>query len=368
MTSDRWGPLKGQMIHFSFGAGAYFLVLRDRIDGQPQGAVVPMPGDFESGVHRGRFNPRDGQLYVSGMSGWGTYTSRDGCFQRVRYTGQPVQLPLSWHAVENGVLVSFSLPIDRSVTGQPSSHFVQAWNYRYSSGYGSPELSTRHPSMPGHDPLAIQSAHVLADGRTLFLEIPELQPVNQLQLHLRVDTGPAQDLYATVHKLGAPFTGFPGYRPAVKTIAAHPILADMAALSVAKVPNPYRGSIRGAREVHLAAGPNLTFVPAAFTVRAGEPIKLTFSNPDVVPHNWALVRPGTLAKVGDLVNKIIAEPDAATRHYIPRSNDILLYMDIVPPGNDFNISFRAPATRGRYPFLCTFPGHWMVMNGVMTVE
>ncbi len=103
-------------------------------------------------------------------------------------------------------------------------------------------------------------------------------------------------------------------------------------------------------------------------MRAGEPIKLTFSNPDVVPHNWALARPGTLAKVGDLVNKIIAEPDAASRHYIPRTEDILFYMDIVNPGNDFTIAFRAPTTKGRYPFLCTFPGHWMVMNGVMTVE
>ncbi len=103
-------------------------------------------------------------------------------------------------------------------------------------------------------------------------------------------------------------------------------------------------------------------------MRAGEPIKLTFSNPDVVPHNWALARPGTLAKVGDLVNKIIAEPDAASRHYIPRTEDILFYMDIVNPGNDFTIAFRAPTTKGRYPFLCTVPGHWMVMNGVMTVE
>jgi len=327
-----------------------------------------LPGDFASGVHRGRFNPRDRQLYVTGMAGWGTYTSRDGCFQRVRYTGEPVQLPLACHAVENGVLLTFSRPLDRAVAGQAGNHFVQAWNYRYSGGYGSPELSPRHPSMPGHDPLAIVSTHVLADGRTLFLEIPDIQPVNQLHLHMRVDSGPAQDLFATVHALAAPFTGFRGYRPASKTIAAHPILADMAALSVPKAPNPWRGSIRVARGIHLAAGPNLTFAPAAFSVRAGEPIKLTFSNPDVVPHNWALVRPGTLAKVGDLVNKIIAEPDAAARHYIPRTEDILFYMDIVNPSNDFTIAFRAPSTKGRYPFLCTFPGHWMVMNGVMTVE
>ena len=90
------------MLHFSFGAGTYFLLLREKVGGQPQGAAVPMPGEFLSGVHRGRFNPKDGQLYVSGMTGWGTYTPLDGCFQRVRYTGDPVQLPVEFHAHENG--------------------------------------------------------------------------------------------------------------------------------------------------------------------------------------------------------------------------------------------------------------------------
>ena len=46
----RWGPLQGQMLHFSFGTGTHFLVLREQVDGQPQGAVVPLPGEFLSGV------------------------------------------------------------------------------------------------------------------------------------------------------------------------------------------------------------------------------------------------------------------------------------------------------------------------------
>ena len=28
----------------------------------------------------------------------------------------------------------------------------------------------------------------------------------------------------------------------------------------------------------------------------------------------------------------------------------------------------APSAPGRYPYLCTFPGHWVIMNGVMIVE
>ena len=92
---------------------------------------------------------------------------------------------------------------------------------------------------------------------------------------------------------GAPRSpAFPGYQPGAKTIAAHPILADMAALSVKTVPNPWRehdpgrpgGHDRGRQEPDATRS-------RSFTVKAGEPIKLTFVNPDVVPHNWVLISP-----------------------------------------------------------------------------
>ena len=366
-ASDRFGPLSKQWIHLSFGAGRAFLMLRDAVDGQPQGAVVPLPGEFASGVHRGRMNPKDGQLYVSGMSGWGTYTPSDGCFQRVRYTGEPAQLPVGFRAFENGVLVTFALPVDRAIAENPRSHFVQAWNYRYSPGYGSQELSPSHPGVPGHDPLSIRSAHLLDDGRTLFLELPEIQPVNQIHLRLNPN-GERLDLFGTIHRLAPAFTGFSGYVPMPKTIAAHPILADMVALTIKPTPNPWAKPMPGARSIRIEAGKNLTYSLRTFTVKAGEPIKLTFSNPDVVPHNWALIQPGTLNKVGDLANKIISEPDAVARRYIPATPDVLAHTDIAEPQGQSVIYFRAPKTPGRYPYLCTFPGHWMVMNGEMVVE
>ena len=367
IPDDRWGPLKGLMVHTSFGSGTHFLLLRDRVDGQPQGAVVPLPGDFRSGIHRAKFNPKDGQLYLSGMSGWGTYTPDDGCFQRVRYTGDPVQMPIAVHAHENGVTVKFTRSVDRSISEAARAQFAQCWNYRYGSAYGSPEMSPSHPGTPGHDVLAIRSVHVLDDGKTLFLEMPDLQPVNQLYLRLRVDSGDPRDVFATVHRLAPAFTRFAGYKAEPKTIAAHPILRDMAAAREF-VPNRWKTPIPNARPILIEAGKNLTFMPSSFTVKAGEPIKLTFKNPDVVPHNWALIRPGTLPKVGDLANKLVAEPDAANRHYIPKTDDVILYADVTDPGLQFSVFFRAPSEKGKYPYLCTFPGHWMIMNGVMTVE
>ncbi len=366
-ASDRFGPLGNQWIHLSFGAGSASLLLRDRVDGQAQGAVVPLPGSFRSGVHRGRMNPGDGQLYVSGSTGWGSYTPLDGCFQRIRYTGEPARMPVAVRAHEDGVLVRFSLPIDPKIAADPASHFAQAWNYRYGPGYGSEELSPSHPGTVGHDPWPVRSATILEGGLALFLALPAIRPVNQLHLHLRVaPDAPPIDLFATVHRLAPPFD--PASADPSRTIPAHPILADLAALQAKPAPNPWAGAIPGARPIRIEAGKNLSFLPRTLTAKAGEAIELTFSNPDVVPHNWALIRPGTLNAVGDLANKLVAQADAPLRHYIPRTDDVLAYTDIADPQGRSVISFRAPDKPGRYPFLCTFPGHWMVMNGELIVE
>lgn len=369
VNSDRWGPLKDQLLHFSFGTGSHLLILKDEVDGQVQGAAVPLPGEFLSGIHRGRFNPKDGQLYVTGMQGWGSYTPQHGCFQRVRYTGDAVQTPKGFHVYRNGVMVEFSDKLDPSIVGDLKNHFAQCWNYRYSGAYGSPEFSTKHAGMRGHDHVPITSAHVAGNGRALFLEMPDLQPVNQL--HLLMQTGEARlhEMFLTVHRLDSEsFIDAPGLKPLDgKTINAHPILADLA-MATRSVPNPHAKRKKGGRKVTIETAGNLSFATRSFTASPGELIEFTLVNPDVVPHNWALLRPGTLRKVGDLSNRLISDPDAAVRHYIPKSDDVLAYTNVVLPKDRFTIYFNAPKKPGRYPFLCTFPGHWLVMNGEMIVE
>ena len=113
---------------------------------------------------------------------------------------------------------------------------------------------------------------------------------------------------------------------------------------------------------------NLSFQTRIVRVQAGEPIALTLANPDVVPHNWALAKPGTLRRVGQLANRLVSDPEAVLRHYIPYTSDVLAYTDVVFPDESFTIYFHAPQQPGRYPFLCTFPGHWMIMNGTLLVE
>ena len=136
------------------------------------------------------------------------------------------------------------------------------------------------------------------------------------------------------------------------------------------IPNPWgkRGRPTVTADLEVEAGKNLTFATRLLKVKAGERVQLTFRNPDVVPHNWVLVKPGMLSVVGDLSNKLIADPEAVLRHYVPKSEDVLVYTDIVQPQQSMSIWFDAPRVKGRYPYLCTFPGHWMVMNGELVVE
>jgi azurin len=136
------------------------------------------------------------------------------------------------------------------------------------------------------------------------------------------------------------------------------------------VPNPWRkkGRVPPTSVLNIEAGKNLTYSTRTLRAKAGEPVELKFTNPDVVPHNWVLIRPGSLSVVGDLANKLVADPEAVLRHYVPKSDDVICYTDIVPAGESFSIYFSAPAQSGRYPYLCTFPGHWMVMNGELVVE
>ena len=360
--SDRWGPLGHQLIHFSPGSATHFTVLRQKVDGLDQAAVVCLPGDFLSGAQEGRINPKDGQLYVTGMYGWGCWGRDDGCFQRVRYTGGEANLPVAFEAHENGVLLHFSDALG-SVAGEAKNHFAQCWNYHYSSGYGSGEFSLRHPDVEGHDALAITGAHVLPDGKSLFLEVPLLTPANQVHVHVSTTANTVSDVIITAHRLAPAFTAFPGYQPVAKQY----IVAESSLVTMVSKPNPWAQGEPG-RGLGIQAAQGLQFVQHELHAKAGERLSVTFTNPDVVPHNWVLIKPGTLSSVGDLANKLIADPSGLARHYVPDSKDVLVFADMTNPGAHFTIHFDAPHLPGRYPYLCTFPGHWLLMNGVLVVE
>ncbi|MGE4179239.1 MAG: DUF6797 domain-containing protein [Limisphaerales bacterium] len=201
---DRFGPLSGRILHLSWGRCSMLLVLRDVMDGTPQGAVAPLKGRFLSGPMRGAVRPQDGQLYVVGCQGWQTAAARDGSFQRVRWTGKRLAVPTGWHAAQGALSVTFSDSLD-ATANDPESYSLEAWNYRYASEYGSREWSPSDPEREGHDTWTVKSASLLADGRTVVLSVPDLKPAMQFQLRFNLDMkdGPPApgELYGTIHKV-----------------------------------------------------------------------------------------------------------------------------------------------------------------------
>jgi azurin len=61
-------------------------------------------------------------------------------------------------------------------------------------------------------------------------------------------------------------------------------------------------------------------------------------------------------------------PDGLAMQYVPPVPQVLFATTLINPGDSVTVQFRAPAQPGDYPFVCTFPGHWRVMNGILRVR
>ncbi len=102
-------------------------------------------------------------------------------------------------------------------------------------------------------------------------------------------------------------------------------------------------------------------------VQAGRPVEFRFTNSDHMPHNFVIVQPGSLEEVGLLAEATARDPDAQQRHYVPRSDRILLSSRLLQPGQTQALTFDVPRRTGVYPYVCTYPGHWRRMFGALYV-
>ena len=223
--SARFGPLNGKIIGLSYGYGSWFQILRNdgyADYGRAQGAIVPLAGEFRSGVVRGAVHPGDGMFYVVGTDGWGNYALEDGSLERIRYTGKAFPMLENVHGYENGIELRFSAKLSGDAAAA-KSYFVQQWNYEYSPAYGSLEFSVRQPGREGHDRVKVQRAKLLPDGKSVFLEIPDLLPALQTHIYadLKTADGPLEvNTFATLVHLDKAKPGFAEPVPALKSRTA----------------------------------------------------------------------------------------------------------------------------------------------------
>ncbi len=108
-----------------------------------------------------------------------------------------------------------------------------------------------------------------------------------------------------------------------------------------------------------------------FTVKAGSKVKITLVVPgDAIPqpHNLVIAKPGKEAALVQGAMALMADPQGMAKGYVPDLPDaVLAHTKLIQPGTTDVLEIKIPDAAGDYPYVCTFPGHFALMKGVMHV-
>jgi azurin len=127
----------------------------------------------------------------------------------------------------------------------------------------------------------------------------------------------------------------------------------------------------GPRVVEITAGDAMKYSITSIEAAPGEDLDVVLTNTGSAPieamgHNWVLLKAGS-----DIEAFSAAALGAKATGYIPESlkDEILAHIDLLGPRKSGEVTFKAPSVPGTYPFLCTFPGHYLSgMKGTLVVK
>lgn len=197
----RWGPLSGRLLHTSFGKGWMYYLISQRVKEVDQAAVIKLPFDFRTGVMRGRVNPTDGQVYATGLDGWNGGARAgmlDQGIQRLRYRGGDYPMVTDCKIEPQGLRVTFSFELDAESIDIADAFVATQWNYRRQSSYGSERYSPSTGKI-GADKLLFGKRVVSEDGKSVVLTVEQLEPVDQIQLRLKVKDQSGQEFVEEIY-------------------------------------------------------------------------------------------------------------------------------------------------------------------------
>lgn len=124
------------------------------------------------------------------------------------------------------------------------------------------------------------------------------------------------------------------------------------------------------REITITANDSMQFNVKELAAKPGEKIKLTLSNVGKLPktamgHNWVLLKP-----MGpDAFNTLAMSCAGNAPEFLPKNKTaVLAHTKILGGGESDTIEFTAPTAPGKYPFFCSFPGHFGMMKGNLIVQ
>ena len=191
VPKNTWGPLAGSLLNTSYGMGKIYIVPHEKVNGQAQGGMCALPlPTFPTGVMRPRFHPTNGDLYVCGMYAWAGNQTTPGGFFRVRYTGQPADLPIGLKARTGAVELTFTDALDPK-TVDAKSFDVKVWGLMRSKNYGSKHLNEK--------PLTVAKAIVSRDGKTVRLNLPDLAPTWCMAITYRLNGVDGRVVAGVIH-------------------------------------------------------------------------------------------------------------------------------------------------------------------------
>ena len=194
-----WEPLRGRCSASPMATARSSSCRTRSSGGQMQGGVCALPiPPFPTGMMRGRFHPGDGHLYTCGLFAWAGDRTQPGGFYRVRATGKPMFVPIGCAPGGHRLAITFTGPLDRKAACDPSHYAAKTWSLKRTVNYGSDHHDER--------PARITSVTLSDDGRTVFLEIPDLRPTwcMEITYAIRAESGEPVEgaIHNTIHHLG----------------------------------------------------------------------------------------------------------------------------------------------------------------------
>ncbi len=126
--------------------------------------------------------------------------------------------------------------------------------------------------------------------------------------------------------------------------------------------------------VSITADDKMMYDTTSFEVKAGTNIKVALKNIGMIPkiamgHNFVLLKKGETAF--GFGPQVMVNGGTHANGFIPSPSKgqekIIAYTKMLGPGEEDSVVFTAPEP-GEYEYLCTFPGHFALMRGKMTVK
>ena len=217
--------------------------------------------------------------------------------------------------------------------------------------------------VPGHEQQKLQDAARFI-GEGTFLD-----PAMELVRAVPRERWAPDQVRTVIETLAAYVSGL----PAEQRTAPHVVAALEVGRELTSALSPEDAA--GAREQLDGLGGSIILVRTVphkmlydvseFWVEAGKPVAIVFQNNDVMPHNLVITRPGAMQVVGEAAELLSGA--VVGQSFVPDTDDVLWHTQLLYPGESVRLTFVAPETVGEYPYVCTFPGHWRVMNGIMHV-